>query len=302
MKKKKINFFYNLIKYILKKPIYIHQFQFLIETRAKILNLIKNNIGKIFTSINESEYKNQIEYILKQFIGDNSYNYFIIKSSQRHNISQQNNNYEPNLFIFPNTPVQDAHENMNNKFGSCISPFSHESYILDNKNSKRDISKEFDNEIYNRNELQYKILNNSKFLIHTNKKGETPFIIYDEIKILINGKESENKTIEEIRNATSDNDKLSNNYKKFLTFLDNFQGKLSNEFVNNYKLKIALNFETQNINNNDFIITCLYKVEIPGENIQTYKDINILDNELGEGFYCALSEINSSNYSNIEYI
>ena len=76
---------------------------------------------------------------------------------------------------------------------------------------------------------------------------------------------------------------------------------MKNEFINNYKLKITLTFETKNINNDDFIITCLYNVEIPGENSEIYKDENILINGFGEGFLFVLCEINSSKYSNKEY-
>ena len=76
---------------------------------------------------------------------------------------------------------------------------------------------------------------------------------------------------------------------------------MPNEFNNNYKLKITLNFETQNINNNDFIITCLYDVEIPGENSEQYKDENILTNGFGDGFQYMLNEINSTNYSDKIY-
>ena len=154
---------------------------------------------------------------------------------------------------------------------------------------------------FNENELEYKILNNSRFKIHINKKGATPFIIYDEIKIMKDGKEIENKTIEEIKNITTNNEKLSINYKKFLSFLDKLENTLKNEFINNYKLKITLIFEIKNINNDDFIITCLYNVEIPGENSEIYKDENILINGFGEGFMFVLSEINSSKYSNKEY-
>jgi hypothetical protein len=76
---------------------------------------------------------------------------------------------------------------------------------------------------------------------------------------------------------------------------------LSNEFINNYKLKIILNFDTQKINNNDFEITCLYDIEIPGEDIQHFKDIDILVNGLGEISIYILSEINNTSYSNKEY-
>ena len=154
---------------------------------------------------------------------------------------------------------------------------------------------------FNENELEYKILNNSRFKIHTSEKGAKPFIIYDEIKIMKDGKEIENKTIEEIKNITTNNEKLSINYKKFLSFLDKLETYLKNEFINNYKLKITLTFKTKNINNDNFIITCLYNVEIPGENSEIYKDENILINGFGEGFLFVLCEINSSKYSNKEY-
>ena len=268
--KKIIYFYYNLLKYILKQSLYIYQFPFLLESRIKILDFIKNNLGELFISLKNSDYKYQIEYILKQFIGDNSYNYYNKKSESIINDS------------------------------STLNPFSHTSYKSEIQKSKRNILDEFGDYI---NDLEY-ILNESKFILHTNKKGEIPFIIYDEIIVIKNENEIENKTIEEIRKPTTDNvnDKLANNYKKFLSFLDQIESKLSSDFNNNYKLKMTLNFETQNIKNDDFIITCFYDVEIPGENSEQFKDNNILTNGIGEGFQYMLNEINSSNYSNIEYL
>ena len=192
----------------------------------------------------------------------------------------------------------------NYDYSSSSGPFSKNSYKIMKERSNRSLDFDFDYEKYNENELIYKILNNSKFVLHTNKKGNRPFIIYDEIKLCKKEKEkeNENKTIDEIKNATTSNEKLLSNYKKFLLFLEEFEKSLENEFNNNYKLKITLNFETQNINiNNDFIITCLYKVELPEENEETYKDENILTNGLSDGFQYMLNELNSSNYSNIEY-
>ena len=196
-----------------------------------------------------------------------------------------------------------SHEDNQPLYSSSFGPFSQNSYIAAKQRSNRMFAMDFeiDNEDYNENELVYKILNNSKFVLHTNKKGKIPFIIYDEIKLFKKEKEIENKTIEEIKNATTSNEKLLNNYNKLLSFLENFERSLSNEFNNEYKLKITLNFETQYINNNDFIITCLYDIEIPGENNEQYKDENILTNGIGEGFQYMLSEINNSNYSDIKY-
>ena len=199
--------------------------------------------------------------------------------------------------------TEDLKEFQEYNYSPSFSPFSQNSYKAHKERSNRSFNFDFgsDDEDYDENELVYKILNNSKFELHTNKKGKIPFIIYDEIKLFKNEKEIEIKTIEEIKNATTRNEKLLNNYKKFLSFLDKFERSLSNEFNNEYKLKITLNFETQYINNNDFIITCLYDIEIPGENNEQYKDENILTNGIGEGFQYMLSEINNSNYSDIKY-
>ena len=266
---KKINFYYNLIKYILKQYVYIYQIPFLLETRAKILNLIRNNLKTLFTSIEKNKNKYKIDNILGQFIGKGSYTYYY-KESESIIKKSQSNNYGPNFSDLNDELNNDKDENMNNdhenkSYESSSGPFSGKSFSFKNSSFRDDYSFEddFEDEGYNENELEYKILENSKFTIHTNRKGQTPFIIYDEIKIIKNKKESENKTIEEIRNSTTKDERLSNNYKKFLSFLNKFESTLSKEFINNYKLKINLNFETQNIDNNNFIITCLYEVEIP---------------------------------------
>ena len=307
----RINFYYNLIKYILKQSLYICQIPFLLETSKEILNSIKKNKGKLFTTIEKCENEYKIKYILKQFIGDNLYKYYydlsesIIKNSQSHNNSQQSNNSNPNPFSKDTSLDQKDNELSSNN------PLSRPSFKIEQDRSKRNFYSNIfyeeekiikEEEYYNESEMEYKILNKSKFKLHTNKKGQIPFIIYDEIKIIINEKETENKTIEEIRKTTTNNQKLKNNYNKFLSFLDKFESTFLNNFKNKYKLKMTLNFETKNIdNNNNFIITCFYDVSIPGLNDEQFKDDNILTNGFGEGFQYAFSEINNIYHSNIEY-
>ena len=134
------------------------------ETRTKILYLIKKNLEEFSSSIINSNYKYQIEYILKQFIGDNSYNYYnktsksIMKNNQSHNNSQRRDISSPS------------------------SPSSKISYKSFNIDSDFDFDDD-DEEVFNEDELEYKILNKSKFVLHTNKKEEKPFIIYDEITL-----------------------------------------------------------------------------------------------------------------------
>ena len=65
-----INFYYILFKYILKKPIYIYQIQFLNEIRKTILTIIKNDIGK--------DNNEKLEYIIN-FFSDNYYTVLLRK-------------------------------------------------------------------------------------------------------------------------------------------------------------------------------------------------------------------------------
>ena len=62
-----INFHYILFKYILKKPIYIYQIQFLYEIRKKILTIIKNDI--------EKNGKKNLEYIINFFTDSKYYTF-----------------------------------------------------------------------------------------------------------------------------------------------------------------------------------------------------------------------------------
>ena len=82
----KINFYFILFKYILKNPIYIYYIPFLLETKNKIIKLIKHNsIEYLFNNIND-KIKNKLDEIFK-FIVDS--NYYIKKDL---NISTHNYN------------------------------------------------------------------------------------------------------------------------------------------------------------------------------------------------------------------
>ena len=59
---KKINFYYNLLNYILKSPFYIYHIPFLLRTRNLILKLIKSKEILLENIIND-----KLEYILKNF-------------------------------------------------------------------------------------------------------------------------------------------------------------------------------------------------------------------------------------------
>ena len=75
---KKINFYYILLKYILKHSLYIYVFPFLLKTKQKILQIVKYNLEELFSfiyNIEGSDIIKRIEYIL-EFISDSKY-YFL---------------------------------------------------------------------------------------------------------------------------------------------------------------------------------------------------------------------------------
>ena len=78
-----INFYYILFKYILKKPIYIYQIQFLEEIRKIILTIIKNDIER-----NDNE---KLEYIIN-FFTDKYYTFLLDKHNTKKGRIRSNNN------------------------------------------------------------------------------------------------------------------------------------------------------------------------------------------------------------------
>ena len=64
----RINFYYILFKFILKDPIYIYQIDFLIETRNRILNIIKSNKFTYDDTLNNANLE-KLKYVLETFAG-----------------------------------------------------------------------------------------------------------------------------------------------------------------------------------------------------------------------------------------
>ena len=61
---KKINFYYTLIKYIIKNTFYIYEIPLLLETRNKILKIIKENISGLYLSMKQNRnFNDKIELI-----------------------------------------------------------------------------------------------------------------------------------------------------------------------------------------------------------------------------------------------
>ena len=72
---KKINFYYILLKYILKNPFYIYRIPFLLKSRAIILKSIKSNLEQLISLNISNNIKDQFEYLLETMT-DSKYYFF----------------------------------------------------------------------------------------------------------------------------------------------------------------------------------------------------------------------------------
>lgn len=74
----KINFYFILFKYILKNSIYIYKIPFLLETKRRILSIIKS---KLF--LENNDIKEKIEFVLNIFLDSKYYLKYIIYKKKR---------------------------------------------------------------------------------------------------------------------------------------------------------------------------------------------------------------------------
>ena len=103
--------------------------------------------------------------------------------------------------------------------------------------------------------------------------------------------------------------KISKSYAKYMEFLDEFKNRIYKEFINEYELKIGLEFQIIDKANNDslFNVECNYKFYSPDLKIspnQTFKEENILLNKTNsktQGFEYLVSEINEEYFKKIKF-
>lgn len=299
---KKINFYYILIRYILKITFYIYEIPFLLETMIKIKTLIKQNISSLGHSIKQNRpYKDKIEFVLKAFI---EYKYYYdksikaIRANANANTSQQNSNASNQVNI--------SNRSNNNYYGNSINInnsesssgfFSNSSY----KRAKEDSGRNFDSfteepvnqfeefEKKYRNEIIFQILQNSSFKYEfkiINKQ-----VTFNCISIIINGQNVQ-KTYDEIKDITSDNRNLLNNFQKFKEFLEFFENKIQSSYKNKFTFEVTLKFESNSVKLSIFQVDCIYILQINGEEPIEFKDSDIFNNELRENLFLLLNEIN----------
>ena len=291
----KINFYYILLKYILKNSIYIYQIPFLIKTKYNIIKIlkIKNNFENII--INEKAY-----YIIKT-ISDSNYYLEFLKGKTKNDLNENKNNksdkdirsektdkdilYEKNMNnqikTINNITTQTTMHETKEKNKNISSQIEHLSENKDNKivlNKRNDIIKNIEQIIKNYS-VNYSTCNK-------NRNEKKNIIDYkDLIQLTINIEDFDNNFIYFI------------NCQNFIDFIKEFNDIIKSEFDNNLDIEIELNFNEDKKNknsNNIYNITCEYYYKALDSN---YRDENILINGLNQGFEALLCDI---KYGNME--
>ena len=299
---KKINFYYILLKYILKFDYYIYQIPFLLETKNKIIKIIKANIAEFNHSLNQKrDYLYKIEYVLKCFI---EFKYYINKSIKVNKEKMEStsrmvsNSSNPSDSLFSNNMLNYGIKG-NQENSSSSGYFSGSSFKKEKEHSGRNFEgyeEETKSEFeilkeQNKNDITFRILTKSIFFFEFYKEDN------DETKekfsgIKIQG-EYENINFETIQGYNSTNEIINNNYKNLLDFLKNIINKIKTEFVNNFKFKVAFNFISNYVEKNIFQMNCFYQLEISNEKPTEFKDLDIFKNEDKEGITFLINEINA---------
>ena len=275
----KINFYYFLLKYILKDDsLLIYQNALFINTKKSIIEMIKTN--KI-TMNNLDEKSNTI---INNLVGSNYY--IDLQYKKYTNIQKSNNECITNDITYTSNIVSN--------------------YISDNHlilyNNNEDLKDIKDNmTLSDYEEFMKKILNNSSFLIISDEEKKMS------ISILNEKDEIQRKTIKrkrKIKKIENDFNNLLLNFKKFIDFISNAKEEIEKKFNKDYNLIIKMKFNQEDINNSNGIynITCKYiYFPLNEEKLSSFVDENILVNGPNQGFPFLINEINDYNYSKIKY-
>jgi hypothetical protein len=289
-----ISFYYVLFKYILKNELYIYQLPFLLETRNKICYFIRRNLISLKENINGLTFKVKVKDVLNYFI---IFEYYQTKGKQLNN-SMKNSNFGPSNDYNRNSRVVSDSVSVSQDSNM----FDGSSYRKAKEQSLRSVDKfeeeEKQEENFSEDDPVYKFLKHSIFIFHTNRKGQKPSIIYEEIS---DAKKTKKYTFEEITKLKSENGRIMENYEEFLKILETIESRITNRFTFKFKVKITLIFKIISENNNKFNMECTYTVELPHKEPIDFLDDNILEKGLISGLPNLMSEINSDEHKNLVY-
>ena len=278
---KKVHFYFILIKYILKSSIYIYSFPFLLNTRKRIINLLKNN--KIKFEIPYDHITNKKYYILK-FIVDSEY------YVKKYNIEKNNYVVENLIEYYPKESIQNDiyKREANIKKNKVYYEEFLQDYLTAKKNNKRyeksenklsnkpkeikEIKNEKKKRIFDEfhetdSEIILNIVNKSIFILNRNNDNklyfEKIYICKSKIEITECHKDKILNYIENIKTKEK-KDSFMKGFNELCKFANKYMEKLDNEskatndiyefyFPNKNEEIIIKNFN-DDINNNSIII------------------------------------------------
>ena len=309
----KISFYHYLFKYILKCDIYIFQIPFLFKTRNIIMKILNNNIEEFRKTMKEKKNDSNLINVLKVFI---EYDYYLDKSLIIIQKKNQNNSASAssNNIVDGNSLRSYNDYNLNSNSGMPSSGyFSGVSFNqVKNMKSGRSVDvyederpnneETFSSFKYkNQKEKAFKILQHSVFEINVSRKNDIVSINYNSINIIKDGNENKKTkkkkqyNIDEIKNISSQNSILNDNYKKFLEVLNTIENRISTDFKKNDRdYNITLIFTLKDFSKiNTIRLSCKYVLKTPNDEVLDYEDANILVDGLKDGIGYLLEEMNS---------
>ena len=318
-----------------------------IKNWEEIEKMIKDHKIKKFIKINRNimlNYfldKNNKEILLKVF-NLNDYEFFIKQAGQKvkdldeklisENKVRINETIRPEKENQKNeieTPKDDNQEikyennlniKLNEKNNIIIIPRNQEKHkstqynIIETKKYEKqlldfDAPSLFENDSKN-DAIIFNFLNKCTILFHVNPNKKMSFI-YDNIYYGEHNIRIEFEQLMRYKSAyikIKEENEISKNFILFLDFLNQIENEIKKEFLYNYNLKIKIETNKEQINNNDdpsiYNISCLYTYYEPFENnIKLYREENILINKTNsnlQGFQFMIYNINSI-YIKMEY-
>jgi len=285
-----ITFYYVLLKYIIKSNYYIYQNPFLLKTRYNINKLIRSNLN-LFDDIKENknkEIKDKILYVLKAFIPYKWYKKWSLKKIKLQIKINNNSLINPDSIL----SLKSNYENVSNISYNSSNIFLHPSVIEAKKNDGKSfgIENSFTPVDPVNKDMCSRIMDSSTFTLNVYKEKGQTIIKIEQITI---NDIIEKIDIDKVNTLKSENEIVNNNYKIFLSVLNEIQKRIKNEYTKNYSFEVTLNFEKkyQDLIN---VMKCLYKLKLQGRNKLSFKDENILNCQIYNGLSYLISEINSN--------
>ena len=258
---KKTNFYYFLIKYILKDPIYIYQMKLLDKARIAIIKIINSKKDYLIKIINE-----KINYIIENIV-DSKYYYLKLYTPKNLNVNENNET---------------------TKFKTTIDKVDDEE--KGGKNENLTISENY--------ESMRKILNKSSFLFKNDENRNISINILDDDEDEVIKKKNE-KYLEKDYNILFKNYEKLLDF--LFNIKVEIQKKFSNDYNLLIKIKFNQEEINNNSNSIYNITCIYDFYPLNEETISSFKDENILINGINQGFSFLISKINDHDYSAIKY-